>query len=168
MCLGISELFSFESTFSMIQVPSATFSLNHSWAKSRWRRLRVICLTHAWLSSSITVGPYFHPMAFKMPRFEMTSDFKMWLTALIYDSAVDVDTLPWSVEHQHITDLPRFPMYEVCECSLSRLPPRSASHWNRNCRIVVIVSMSVGPSCVWNMSWSILLYFQYRRWCLIN
>ena len=33
-------------------------------------------------------------MAFKMPRFEMTSDFKVWLTALISDSAVDVDTLP--------------------------------------------------------------------------
>ena len=39
MCLGtrlvpISELFSFESTFSMIQVPSATFSLNHSWCSA--------------------------------------------------------------------------------------------------------------------------------------
>ena len=33
-------------------------------------------------------------MAFKMPRFEMTSDFRVWLTALISDSAVDVDTLP--------------------------------------------------------------------------
>ena len=39
----ISELFSFESTLSMTQVPSATFSLNHSCARSRCRRFLVIC-----------------------------------------------------------------------------------------------------------------------------
>ena len=33
-------------------------------------------------------------MAFKIPRFEMTSPFNFSLTALISDSAVDVDTLP--------------------------------------------------------------------------
>ena len=54
----IFELFSFESTFSIIHVPSATFSLNHSWASSKWRRFLVMCFasdayTHAWLSSWI-------------------------------------------------------------------------------------------------------------------
>ena len=53
----------------------------------------------------IIVGPCFHPMAFKMPRLEMTSDFKVWLTALISDSAknsdgtiyLDLSQLPSSV-----------------------------------------------------------------------
>ena len=129
----ISELFSLESTFSIIHVPSATFSLNHSWASSKWRRFLVICLasdayTHAWLSSWIMVGCWVHPMAFIIPRLEMTSALSVWLTALISDSAVEVDTLPWSVEHQQITDSPRYPMYDVWKWPLSWLPPRSASH----------------------------------------
>ena len=49
------------------------------------------------LNDTITVGPCFHPMAIKMPRFEMTSDFKVWLTALISDSVVDVT--PYSVQY---------------------------------------------------------------------
>ena len=139
--LPISELFSFESTLTVTQVPSATFSLNYSCARSRCRRFLVTCFdsdayTQAWLSSSIFVGSRVHPMAFKIPRLEI-SPFKVWLTALISDSAVDVDTLPWSVEHQHTTDFPKYPIYDVPVWPLSRLPPRSASHWNRNCRILV-------------------------------
>ena len=87
---------------------------------------------------------------------------------LSYDSAVDVDTLPWSVEHQHTTDFPKYPIYDVWECPLSRLPPRSASHWNRSCRTSVIVFMSVGPLWVWNLSLSSLLYLQYLSKCLRN
>ena len=48
-----------------------------------------------------------------------TSAFSVRLTALISDSAVEVETLPWSVEHQQMTDSPRYPMYEVCEWPLS-------------------------------------------------
>ena len=97
----ISELFSFESTLTMTQVLSATFSLNHSCARSRCRRFLVILFdcdayTQAWLSPSIFVGSWVHPMAFKIARLEITSPFNVWLTALISDSAVDVDTLPWS------------------------------------------------------------------------
>ena len=74
----IFELFSFESTLTMTQVPSATFSLNHSCARSRCRRFLVIFFdsdahTQAWLSSSICVGSWVHPMAFKIPRLEITS-----------------------------------------------------------------------------------------------
>ena len=90
-----------------IHVPSATFSLNHSWASSKWRRFLVMCLasdayTYAWLSSCMMAGCWIHPIAFIIPRLEITSAFSVWLTALISDSAVEVDTLPWSVEHQQI------------------------------------------------------------------
>ena len=146
----ISELFSLESTLTLTQVPSATFSLNHSCARFRCCRFLFTCFdsdayTQAWLSFSIFVGSWVHPMAFKIPRFEMTSPFKVWLTALISDSAVDVDTLPWSVEHQHTTVFPKYPLHDVWEWPLFRLPPRSASHWNLSCRGWVIVLMSVGP-----------------------
>ena len=62
-------------------------------------------------------------MAFKIPRLKLTSSFNVWLTALISDPALDVDTLPWSVEHQHTTDFPEYPMYDVWEWPLSRLHP---------------------------------------------
>ena len=160
ICFGIhfvpmSELFSLDSTFCTMHVLSATFSLNNSWAKSKWLRFLVMCLasdayTQAWLSSAIMVGSCFRPIEFYIPRLDFTSALSVWLTALISDSAVDVDTLPWSVEHQHITDVPRCPMYEVWECQLSRFPRRSASHWNRSWRTWVIVSISVGPSWAWN------------------
>ena len=131
--VSISELFSFESTLTMTQVPSATFSLNHSCARSRCRRFLVICFdsdayTQAWLSFSICDDFWVYPMAFKIPRLEITSPFDVWLTALISDSALDVDTLPWSVEHQHTTYFPKYPMYDVWKWPLSRLPLRSASH----------------------------------------
>ena len=58
----------------------------------------------------IIVGCWIHPIAFIIPRLEMTSALSVWLTALISDSAVDVETLPWSVEHQQITDSPKYPM----------------------------------------------------------
>ena len=67
-------------------------------------------------------------MAFKFPRLEITSPFYVWLTALISDSDVNVDTLAWLVEHHHTTDFQKYPIYDVWKWSLSRLPPRSASH----------------------------------------
>ena len=63
-------------------------------------------------------------MAFIIPQLEMTSALSVWLTALISDSAVEVDTLPWSLEHQQMTDSPSYPIYEICEWPLSGFPPR--------------------------------------------
>ena len=127
----ISELFSLESTFSIIHVPSATFSLNHSWASSKWRRFLVICLasdayTHAWLSSWIMVGCWVHPIAFIIPRLEMTSALSVWLTALISDSAVEVDTLPCIYDcHLTLLRMPSSPIDEWLPASTtSRIHPR--------------------------------------------
>ena len=172
----------FRNTFSSVlfrvyffynTCPIGDFSLNHSWASSKWRRFLVICLssdawTHAWLSFWIAVGCCVHPMAFVIPRLDMTSALSVWLTALISHSAVEVDTLPWSVEHQQITDSPRHPMYDVCKWPLSWSPPRSASNWNFSWRTWVMVFISVGPSCVANFSLSSFAYLQYLRRCLRN
>ena len=129
----ISELFSFESTLTMAQVPSATFSLNHSCARSRCRRFLVTCFdsdayTQAWLSSLVFVGLLSPSYGIYDPSIENNFSLNVWLTALISDSAVDVDTLPLSVEHQHTTDFPMYPLYDVWKWPLSRLTPRSASH----------------------------------------
>jgi hypothetical protein len=56
----------------------------------------------AWLSSSIFVGSCFHPIILRMPRLAMTSALRVWSTALISDSAVEVEMLPWSVEHMRL------------------------------------------------------------------
>ena len=40
------------------------------------------------------VGSCFHPFISNIPGVSMTSDLSAWLTALISDSAVDVDTDP--------------------------------------------------------------------------
>jgi hypothetical protein len=45
----------------------------------------------------------------RMPRLAMTSALRVWLTALISDSAVEVEMLPWSVEHQHMRLPARYP-----------------------------------------------------------
>lgn len=126
----MSELLSHDLTLTTTQVPSATFSLTQFSVRSRCLKLRVICAAlewyiQAWLSSSIEVGPWTHPIMFRMPLLAMTSALSVWLTALISDSAVDVDMLPWSVEHQQIRLRPRYPRYAVWEWLLSGLPPKS-------------------------------------------
>ena len=110
----------------------------------------------------------FYSMAYIIPRLDMTSALSVWLTALISDSAVEVDTLPWSVEHQQIADSPRYPIYEVFEWPLSWLPQKSASRWNFSWRTWVMVFISVGPSCVANFGLSSFAYLQYLRRCLRN
>ena len=62
------------------------------------------------------------------------SSFKHWFTAFISDSAIDVDKLPWDLLVK-LTTLwcPKYPMCELVECLLSKLPARSASHWKRAC-----------------------------------
>jgi hypothetical protein len=60
---------------------------------------RVMCgvaaaATHALLSSSMMVADCFQPVTSRMYRLAMISDLRVWLTALISDSAVLVDTLP--------------------------------------------------------------------------
>ena len=62
------------------------------------------------------------------------SSLKHWFTAFISDSAIDVDKLPWDLLVK-LTTLwcPNYPMCELVECLLSKLPARSASHWKRAC-----------------------------------
>ena len=108
----ISELLFFESILTILHVPSADFSFKKFSVMARCRRPLVMCdtsdeLTHALLSSSIIVGCCIQPVCSSTPRLEITSAFRVWLTALISDSAVEVAILPWSVEHQHIRDVPR-------------------------------------------------------------
>ena len=55
------------------------------------------------------VGSCSQPILLRMPRLAMTSALSVWLTALISDSAVDVEMLPWSVEHQHMSLPARYP-----------------------------------------------------------
>ena len=94
------------------------------------------------------------------------------VSAFISDSAVEVETLPCSVEHQHIKEPPKYPKKLVCECLLSSFPAKSASHWKRNCNTSVIVWISYGPSLVLKISRSILEYLTnltrcYKYWiCL--
>ena len=138
---------------------------------ARWRRPRVMCRTteastHALLSSSITVGFWIQPIVSSMPRLAMISDLSVWLKALISDSALDVDTLPWSVEHQQMREPPRYPKYDVWEYKLSGLPAKSASHWKRSWSQSVIVCISWGPSCVSNSIRSALEFLTYRKRCL--
>ena len=58
--------------------------------------------------AGLTVGFCFQPIWLSIPRFAITSHLRVWLTALISDSAVEVDMLPWSVLHQHISDPARY------------------------------------------------------------
>ena len=75
----------------------------------------------------------------------------MWLTAFISYSAVEVKTLPWFVEHQQMTDCPKYRMYDIYESPFSWLPPRLASHWKRSWRTWVIITMSISPLWVWSL-----------------
>ena len=105
LLVPMSALLSWVLTLTTTQVLSCTFSLSQFSASGRCRRPRVICTvcdaaTHALLSYSMTVGPCFQPIMSRIPLLAITSHLSVWLTAFISDSAVEVDTLPWSVLHQ--------------------------------------------------------------------
>ena len=87
--------------------------------------------THAWLSSSMIVASWGNPIRFNIPHSANASSFKHWFTALISDSAVDVDSLPWALFVKLTTLRPMYPMCALVECELSKLPAKSASQWKR-------------------------------------
>ena len=162
-----SEVLSAEATLSNLISLDSTFSLINISVRLRCVIPRVKCgisdaYTQAWLSSSMIVASWGNPIRFNMPLIVRASSFKNWFTALIYDSAVDVDKLPW-VLLVKLTTLwwPMYPMCALVECKLSRFPARSASHWNRAWVSPRIVSASYGPGCAWNLRRSSLLYSQF-------
>ena len=112
-----SEVLSTEATLSNLISLGSTFSLINISARSRCLIPRVRCgisdaYTQAWLSSSMIVASWGNPMRFNIPFIARASSFKHWFTALISDSAVDVDKLPW-VLLVKLTTL-WWPMYPTC------------------------------------------------------
>ena len=151
----MSELFFFESTFSMMHVLLATFSLSHTWASSWCRKLRVMRLAsdaNTQLSSWFTVGCWIHPTAFTISLFEMMLASRVWLTASISDAR------QWILI---IHCLDQLNTSKWLTWPLSWLPPRSASHWILSCRIWVILLMSVDTSWAQNLRRFSFAYLQY-------
>ena len=94
-----SEVLSAEATLSNLISLDSTFSLINISARSRCLIPRVRCgisdaYTQAWLSSSMIVASWGNPIRFNISLIARASSFKHWFTALISDSAVDVDKLP--------------------------------------------------------------------------
>ena len=134
LIVPISEVLSAEATISNLISFDSTFSLINILARLRCLIQRVRCgisdaYTQAWLSSSIIVAFWGNPIRFNIPLIARASSFGHWFTALISDTAVDVDKLPW-VLLVKLTTLwwPMYPMCALVECKLSRFPARSASH----------------------------------------
>ena len=94
-----SEVLSAEATLSNLISLDSTFSLINISARSR---CLIQCVrygisdayTQAWLSSSMIIASWGNPIRFNIPLIARASSFKHWFTALISDSAVDVDKLP--------------------------------------------------------------------------
>ena len=94
-----SEVLSAEATLSNLISLASTFFLISNSAKSRCRIPLVMygiseTYTHACLSSSMIVASWGNHIRFNIPRNAKASSFRHWFTALISDSAVDVDKLP--------------------------------------------------------------------------
>ena len=94
-----SEVLSAEATLSNLISFDSTFSLINISARSTCFIPRVRCgisdaYTQAWLSSSMIVASWGNPIMINIPLIARASSFKNWFTALISDSAVDVDKLP--------------------------------------------------------------------------
>ena len=131
-----SEVLSAQATLRSLISLAFAFSFIRNSARSRWRIPLVMCgisdaYTHAWLSSSMIVASWGNPIKINIPRNAKASSLRHWLTALISNSAADVERLLWVLLVKLTTLCPIYPMCTLVECELSRLPARSALHWKR-------------------------------------